>query len=84
MNLILLKKINSVFKGILLLPLSLCLSLSTTAQKNGIDTLVKRFDNHRKNSLQEKLYVQLDRSYYLTGEILWFKIYYIDATFHKP
>jgi len=26
----------------------------------------------------------MDRSYYLTGEILWFKIYDVDGTFHKP
>src|SRR6476646_4756948 len=76
--------IKNIYKCILLLPLSLGLSLTTVAQKAGLDTLLKRFDSHRKNSLQEKLYVHLDRSYYLIGEILWFKIYDVDATFHKP
>jgi len=83
MNFTLFKKNNGIYKCILLLPLSLCLSLSTVAQKSGIDTLLKKFDSHRKNSLQEKLYVHLDRSYYLTGEILWFKIYNVDGSFHK-
>jgi hypothetical protein len=84
MNFILLKNINNFYKAILLLQLSLCFSLNTVGQKSGIDTLVKRFDSYRKSSLQEKLYVHLDKSYYLTGEILWFKVYNVDATFHKP
>src|SRR5258708_19119463 len=73
-----------MYNGILILLLSIVLSISTVAQKTGIDKLVKRFDSHRKNSLQEMLYVRMDRSYYLTGEILWFKIYDVDVTFHKP
>ena len=75
---------KNIYKCILLLPLCLCVSTNVGAQKTGIDTLLKRFDSHRKNSLQEKLYVHIDRSYYLTGEILWFKIYDVDGTFHKP
>ncbi len=84
MNFLRFKKISSIYKVILFLPLSLVLSLKTVAQKTGIDTLLKRFDSHRKNSLQEQLYVHLDQSYYLTGEILWFKVYDVDGTFHKP
>ena len=76
--------LKNIYTGILLLPLCLGLSLTTVAQMAGLDTLLKRFDSDRKNSLQEKLYVHMDRAYYLTGEILWFKIYDVDATFHKP
>src|SRR6478609_5387301 len=84
MNFILSKTIQVNCKSILLLLVGLCLSLSSIAQKSGIDTLLKRFDNHRKNSLQEKLFLHMDRSYYLTGEILWFKIYNVDASLHRP
>src|SRR6478609_3322308 len=84
MNFILSKTINITYKSILLLLLSACCSLNSVAQKAGIDTLLKRFDNHRKNALQEKLFVHMDRSYYLTGEILWFKIYNVDGSLHKP
>jgi len=83
MNFILLKNLDNIYKSILPLSISLCLSLTAVAQKTEIDTLVKKFDRHRKNSLQEKLYVHLDRSYYLTGEILWFKVYNVDGTFHR-
>src|SRR5580765_2985979 len=84
MNFIFLKNLNNIYKRILLLLLGICFSCSIYSQKVGIDTLVKRFDRYRKNSLQEKLYVHLDRSFYLTGEILWFKVYDVDGTFHKP
>jgi hypothetical protein len=48
------------------------------------DSISKKFDQYRKQALQEKLYLHLDRSFYLTGEILWFKIYYVDGSLHHP
>lgn len=49
-----------------------------------MDTLVNRFSKHREEALQEKIYAHLDRTHYLTGETLWFKIYVVDGSFHKP
>ena len=43
-----------------------------------------KFENYSKNSLQEKLFVHSDRSTYLTGELLWFKVYAVDGTYNKP
>ncbi len=34
--------------------------------------------------LQEKLYVHTDKNFYVPGEILWFRIYAVDASFHRP
>lgn len=48
------------------------------------DSIVHKFDLFRKHALQEKLYVHIDRSFYVTGEIAWFKVYVTDASFHKP
>jgi hypothetical protein len=48
------------------------------------DNLVKKFEHYQSNTLQEKLYVHIDRTTYLAGELLWFKIYYVDANFYKP
>ena len=53
------------------------------AQKE-LDTLLKKFDRHRINNPQEKIYVDTDRELYLTGETLWFKIYYVDGALHLP
>ncbi|NCD70046.1 hypothetical protein [Mucilaginibacter agri] len=37
-----------------------------------------------KAAFQEKLFVHTDKSFYITGEILWFKIYNTDAMENKP
>lgn len=39
---------------------------------------------YRQNAPQEKLFVHTDKNFYLTGETIWFKIYYADAGTHKP
>lgn len=43
-----------------------------------------KFDTYRQQVLQEKIFVHTDKAFYFSGEILWFKIYCVDATFHKP
>lgn len=65
------------------LALPLFLSITTAAQQDVANDLKKEFDNYRKSNLQEKLYVHTDKNVYLAGEILWFKLYDVDASFHK-
>lgn len=43
-----------------------------------------RFDAYQHTALQEKLYVHTNKNFYLTGEILWFKIYNVEGTFNRP
>jgi hypothetical protein len=40
--------------------------------------------NYQSQAIQEKLYVHTDKDYYLTGEILWYKVYAVDASLHRP
>ncbi|HKZ39278.1 MAG TPA: hypothetical protein VJ184_16560, partial [Chryseolinea sp.] len=54
------------------------------AQNSLADSLKYKFDKYRTESLQEKLYVHLDSKCYLTGETIWFKIYYVDGMLHRP
>jgi hypothetical protein len=35
-------------------------------------------------SLEEKIFVHTDKDFYLAGEILWLKLYIVDAAFHRP
>ncbi len=49
-----------------------------------VNALVQPFDSYRRQTLQEKLFVHTDQSFYLTGETTWFKIYYVDGSFHQP
>lgn len=43
-----------------------------------------RFDDYRNQALAEKVYVHTDKGFYLAGEILWFKVYYVNGNNNKP
>ncbi len=58
--------------------------LTASGQTINTNPVLEKFNTYRLNCLQEKLYLHFDRSLYLTGEILWFKIYDVDGVFHKP
>src|SRR5690606_21049527 len=44
----------------------------------------KKFNSYLQNNFQEKLYVHTDKSSYLAGEIIWFKIYNTEAYTNRP
>jgi hypothetical protein len=48
------------------------------------DSLTKKFDAFRKQAFQEKLFVRTDRNTYLTGELMWFKVYCVDGYNNRP
>src|SRR5436190_17255004 len=53
------------------------------AQELSKSNIEEKFDSYRQHYLQEKIFVHTDKNNYLTGEICWFKIYNVDAYFHK-
>ncbi|QEC76921.1 hypothetical protein [Mucilaginibacter ginsenosidivorax] len=48
-----------------------------------IEQVKNGFNQYRQRSVQEKIYVHTDKSVYLPGEIIWFKTYSVDASFHQ-
>ncbi|WP_114939784.1 hypothetical protein [Mucilaginibacter endophyticus] len=60
----------------------LLLSLNSLAQT--ANQITDSFNKYWQTTVQEKIFVHTDKSAYITGEILWFKIYNVDATYHKP
>jgi hypothetical protein len=42
------------------------------------------YANYNQSKLREKIYIHTDRSYYLCGEILWFKTYLTNAADNHP
>ena len=58
------------------------LSISSPAQtENELSTQFERFS---QSCIREKIFVHSDKDVYLPGEICWFKLYCVDAYFHKP
>ena len=48
------------------------------------EKLGERFLRYSEKALQEKLYMHVDKGFYLAGDIIWFKIYVTDASLHQP
>lgn len=44
-----------------------------------IDKLQKSFADYQENNFREKVYVHVNKTFYMTGEILWFKVYSVQG-----
>jgi len=76
------KKSRLIFKVLLLTTAFSTLLLTAKAQV--IQEVQNSFNLYKQSALQEKLFVHTDKTTYLPGEIMWFKIYCIDGSDHKP
>ena len=54
------------------------------AQSVNPDTISSRFSEFSKKNLREKIYMHTDKDLYLSGEIVWFKIYEVGAAGNVP
>jgi hypothetical protein len=54
------------------------------AQVEKKDSLTASFTRYQLLSPQEKLFVHIDKAFYLAGEMIWFKVYDIDGASGKP
>ncbi len=57
---------------------------TTVNAQFSVAKLEEQFNGYHKKVLQEKLYMHVDRNFYLAGDIVWFKMYLVDAWLHKP
>ncbi|MDR6941694.1 hypothetical protein [Mucilaginibacter pocheonensis] len=76
------KKIKGAVKIIWLL-IGALLQLYSNCRAQAINQITNSFEQYRHGIVYEKVFVHSDKSTYLPGEILWFKIYDVDASFHK-
>ncbi|MGZ8541931.1 MAG: hypothetical protein ACXWV6_14860, partial [Chitinophagaceae bacterium] len=53
-------------------------------QQEMINILVNSFNSYSQQNLQEKIFAHTDKSFYVCGEVLWFKLYNADAYLNKP
>lgn len=66
------------------LSLAIVLGLRGYAQSDLYKNLDTRLEADRHNRPREKLFVHTDRTCYLAGETIWFKIYDVDAITNQP
>ncbi|WP_245120867.1 hypothetical protein [Hymenobacter volaticus] len=66
--------------------LGLVLATTGTAYSQGdtSDGLASKFSRYQQAALPEKLFLHLDRPLYLSGEMMWFKIYAVEGTYSRP
>lgn len=48
------------------------------AAQNDENFIEKKFDSYKQQVLHEKVFVHVDRSFYVAGEIIWFKVYCVN------
>jgi hypothetical protein len=77
------RKIITAFKITLSASLLSALLLNSSSAQV-IQEVQNSFNLYRQSALQEKIFVHTDKSVYLPGEILWFKIYCVDGNDNKP
>jgi hypothetical protein len=51
---------------------------------NSLEDVAKRFEMQLSIFPQEKVYIQTDKPYYLSGEQIWFRAHVVDAVSHVP
>lgn len=51
----------------------------SSAQSDVTEVIQKHFNQYQQDNLHEKLFVHTDRNSYISGEILWFKTYCVNA-----
>jgi hypothetical protein len=73
---------RNTFLKIILLICSLVKAEEIQAQL--LPVLQNAFNNHAQKLLNEKLFVHTDKDAYVVGELIWFKLYNVDASTNCP
>ncbi len=63
---------------------AIAMLFSFSCQAQALNDIQNSFNNYRQSALHEKVFVHTDKGAYLTGEILWLKVYVVDGIHNKP
>lgn len=64
--------------------LFMLLFIGTTKAQQKLNEIKTAFNNYRQQHLSEKIFAHTDKTFYIAGEIIWFKLYTVDAGFNRP
>ncbi|HLY70935.1 MAG TPA: hypothetical protein VKR53_14480, partial [Puia sp.] len=71
------------FKTIFFILILILYSKNIFSQSGVLDNIAASVNGYQKQYLQEKIYVHSDKSFYVAGEIIWFKIYNVEAASYQ-
>ncbi|SFH19766.1 hypothetical protein [Pedobacter insulae] len=69
-----------IYPKLILLSVLMVVKLSASGQV--LEKVQSAFNNYQ-DTFQEKIFIQTDKEQYITGELLWFKVYNVDALTNK-
>lgn len=76
---------NNTKKALRILLLSaVSIVMASNGRAQVIQEVQNSFNAYKQSSLQEKVFVHMDKTVYMPGEIIWFKVYCVDGSSHKP
>lgn len=64
--------------------MSLLVSSISYCQDDNLKALQTSFSQYSQQVISEKMFAHTDKNFYLAGEILWFKLYVVNASTNKP
>jgi hypothetical protein len=67
----------------ILFPFAICVWCTCLQGQVSYSRIEDKFNQYQSTGLQEKIFVHCDKQFYLPGEVVWFRIYVVDASFHK-
>lgn len=74
-----------IFSAIQLIAVLIGCSVRLVAQENGqAAALEKQLTGYAAANMHEKAFVHTDKESYVAGELMWFKVYLVDAATHLP
>jgi len=75
--------LKQVYKKLILALVSSVIAGVVIAQTSYND-VQQQFVSYQTNNYNEKIFVHTDKTFYIAGESIWFKVYCVDENFHKP
>ncbi|MBS1520839.1 MAG: hypothetical protein JST50_07590 [Bacteroidetes bacterium] len=77
------KRIGRIRKSLIIITYLVIEMGLVNSHAQELPDLQRKIEAYQKNNLTEKLYVHVNKNAFLTGEILWFKIYNTDGATNK-
>lgn len=69
---------------LILISLAICVDHLSAQSTTSFQSISTAFDSYAEKVVEEKVYVHTDKTAYLSGELMWLKIYNVDRRFNQP